>query len=252
MYWMSSIPFNDALKRTSRIRRNYVTCGILLALLLSVHFVIALSPNATRSVSQAAVFSWTGLAVIAPLGLIGVLFLNLGRLKGRWDADLTLTRKLVLPAAVGLAIGVLMLLTDLMTGWSQEIAHRMHLSSIHIPYPLSIPIYFGGAILVSILYFLVLLPPLVWLISDKLLKGKHEDAVYWSIAVPLAFVEPWTQGDFSSIVEFGWRALPGAVEDLVLNFAQVWFLRRVGFVAACVARISFYAVWHVIYGLIST
>lgn len=112
---MSSIPFNDALKRTSRIRRNYLTYGILLALLLSVHFVIALSPNATRSVSQAAVFSWTGLAVIAPLGLIGVLFLNLGRLKGLWDADLTLTTKLVLPAAVGLAIGVLMLLTDLMT-----------------------------------------------------------------------------------------------------------------------------------------
>jgi hypothetical protein len=228
-----------------------VVYAILIACLIAVHFVVALSPGATRSVAQAAVFSWTGLAIIAPLGLIGVLGLNRGRLPGMWDAELTLMAKLVLPAAAGLAIGTVMLLTDLVTARTQEIAHQLHLSSIHIPYPLSIPLYFGGAILVSIIYFLTLLPPLVWLISDRLLKGRHEAAVYWSVAVPLAFIEPLTQGDFSAITEAGWRAVPGAVEDLILNLAQVWLFRRAGFVAACVLRISFYAVWHVIYGLIS-
>jgi hypothetical protein len=226
-----------------------VAYAILIACLIVVHFVIALSPGAARSVSQAAVFSWKGLAIIVPLGLIGVVGLNLGRMPGMWDPELTLVTKIMRPAAAGLAIGTVMLLTDLMTGWTQEIAHKLHLPSIHIPYPLSIPIYFGGAILVSIIYFLVLLPLLVWLISDKIWKGKHEAAIYWWVAMPLVFVEPVTQGDFSAIAESGWRAVPGAVEDLILNFSQVWFFRRAGFVAACVVRIAFYAVWHVIYGL---
>jgi hypothetical protein len=247
---MSSVSPTDAHGRAARNTRNLVVYAILIACLIAVHFVIALSPGATRSVSQAAVFSWTGLAIIVPLGLIGVLGLNLGRLTGMWEPELTLGAKLGLPTAAGLAIGAVMLLSDLMTGWTQELAHKMHLSSIHIPYPLSVPIYFGGAILVSILYFLVLLPPLVWLISDKLLKGRHEVAVYWWVAAPLALVEPVTQGDFSAIAESGWRAVPGAVEDLLLNFAQVWFFRRAGFAAACLVRIAFYAVWHVAYGLI--
>jgi hypothetical protein len=133
---------------------------------------------------------------------------------------------------------------------SRLIAAQMHLPSIHIAFPLSVPVYFGGAILVSIVYFFVLLPFLYWAIAVRWLAGRREGLVYWSVGSLLALVEPLTQGDFQEIARYGWIAVPSAVADLALNFGQVWFLRRSGLVAAILFRVGYYAVWHVLYGLI--
>lgn len=229
--------------------RNYTAYAALLACLAAVHYIIAFNPLTTRSVAQAAVFSWTALAIIGVLGLLGVVFLNLTRLRGFWDPDQSVRQKLTVPLFVGLAIGAAVVVSDLFTGWSGIMAAQLHLLTIHIAFPLSVPIYFGGAILVTILYFLILLPFVDWLIAIKLLKGKAEPMVFWLAAIPLALIEPITQGDFTAIFQWGWLAVPAAIGDVVLNFAQVGFMRYVGFIAAIAVRVGFYAVWHVIYGL---
>jgi hypothetical protein len=229
--------------------RNFVAYVALVAYLFAVHFIMAANPLATRSVAQASVFSLTALAIIGGLGLLGVIFLNLTPLRGLWDPDLSTRAKLVVPAIVGLVIGVVVVASDLVTGWSHIMAREMHLPTIHIAFPLSIPIYFGGAILVTIIYFLILIPFLDWLIALKLLKGKREPLVFWAVAIPLALVEPLTQGDFTAIPQWGWIAVPVAVGDVVMNVAQVGFLRSAGFIAAVTVRVGFYAIWHVLYGL---
>ena len=38
-------------------------------------------------------------------------------------------------------------------------------------------------------------------------------------------------------------------QDYALNFAQAWFFRKRGFLAAIVVRVAFYLVWHVLWGL---
>jgi hypothetical protein len=229
--------------------RNYVAYAALLACLVAVHYIIALNPLATRSVAQASVFSWLALAIIGVLGLLGVVFLNLTPLRGFWDADLNFKTKISIPFVVGLVIGVAVAVSDIFTGWSAIMAAQMHLPTIHIAFPLSVPIYFGGAILVTILYFLILLPFVDWLIAIKLLKGESEPLVFWLAAIPLALVEPITQGDFTAIPNWGWMAVPTAVGDVILNFIQVGFMRSTGFIAAVAVRVGFYAVWHVLYGL---
>src|SRR4029077_20349814 len=129
---------------------------------------------------------------------------------------------------------------DLYTHWSRVMADAMHLPSIHIAFPLSIPIYFGGAILVSIIYFFALLPFLYWLIAVKGLKGRGEAAVFWILGGLLALVEPLTQGDFAEISRYGRIAVPSAACDLLLTLGQVWFLRRSGLIAAILFRVGYY------------
>lgn len=230
--------------------RNYLAFALLSLCLVGVHFILAANPSAARSAAQAAVFTWPWLAGVCTAGLIGVVFLNLTPLRGSWDRDLGVHAKATWPFVLGLLLGAVDLATDLYTHFSRIMAAEMHLPSIHIAYPLSIPIYFGGAILVSILYFLVLLPFLYWLIAVKWLKGRGEAVVYWVLASLLALVEPLTQGDLQAIAQHGMTAVPSAICDLLLNFGQVWFLRRSGFVAAILLRVGYYAVWHILYGLI--
>lgn len=230
-------------------RRNYVAFAVLLACLIAVHFVLVVNAGATKSVAQAAVFSWTALALIGALGFASTFFLNLTQLRGIWDANAPIMQRLGWPACLGFAIGVVVVVIDLRTGWSHTMASEVHLTTIHIAFPLSIPIYFGGAILVTVIYYYVLIPFIDWIVAYKLLKGRGEAAVFWFAGSLLALVEPITQGDFSAIPRHCFPALAGALGDLVLNFAQVFYLRRSGLVAAVVVRIAFYLVWHVIYGL---
>jgi hypothetical protein len=234
----------------SKAARNYAAYAVLGACLIAVHFIIAAFPGATRSASQAAVFSWLGLAIIVPLGFAGVLCLNLTPLRGLWDAELSTSAKVWRPLTIGVLIGALMTGTDMLTGWTRIVAARMHLPSIHIDFPLSVPIYLGGAILVSVLYFLTLLPFLYWLIAVRLRQNRRESLTFWLIAAPFVLVEPLTNrpGGFG---ELDWRMLAGLLEDVLLNFTQIWFLRSAGFVAAVLVRGGFYAIWHVLYGLIS-
>lgn len=230
--------------------RNYLAFALLAFCLAGVHLVLAANPGAARSVAQTAVFQWAALAIICGLGFLGTVFLNLTPLRGLWDRDLTLHEKAAVPLTLGALLGAADLAADMYTHLSRLIASEMHLPSIHIAFPLSIPIYFGGAILVSIVYFFVLLPLLYWAIAVKWLKGRGEAAVYWTLGGLLALIEPLTQGDLQEIAKYGAIAAPGAIADLILNLGQVWFLRRSGLVAAILFRVGYYAVWHVLYGAI--
>jgi hypothetical protein len=230
--------------------RNFIAFGGLLACLVAVHFVLALNPGAAKSVAQAAVFSWSALAIIGAVGFVSTWFLNRTRLRGLWDPQLTLAARVAWPAFVGFGIGCVVTAIDMGTGWSQVMARQMHLDTIHIAWPLSVPIYFGGAILVTIIYYYFLLPFTDWLVTVRLLNGRHESRVFWVAGGLLALVEPATQGSFSAIPQHGWIAVCGAAGDVVMNLSQVWFLRRAGLVASAAVRIGFYAMWHVIYGLL--
>jgi hypothetical protein len=242
---------NDNEERSSsRLRRNFIAFTILMAILVAVHFVILLNLSALRSTAQAAVFGWGWLGIVAAVGALGTLCVSYTPLPGLWDSNLGFRTKLLWPLLIGLALGVAMVVWDRSTGWSHLMAQRMHLPSIHIAWPLSVPIYFGGAILVTILYYFLLIPLIHWLVAGRILKNSGEAIVYWSLALPLSLVEPLTQGDFHDIAQSGPAAIPNAVGDVLLNLLQVWFLRRAGLVSAIAVRVGFYAIWHVAYGLL--
>lgn len=230
-------------------RNNFICYALLLAVLIVVHYVIEFFPNIEMLQSQKSLFSWKAIGIIGMLGLISVYVLNLTGLKKLWDADVKLKYKVFVPIGIGLLLGLLQSVYDYFTGASGEIAACMGLGDIHIDFPFSIPMYVGGAIIVTIIYYLIPISVLVFLLSTKLLKGKAEHIVFWTIGLLIAFYEPLTNPGMSVIQQVGIVAIPLSVSVLVFNLTSIVFIRRYGFIAALFLRLGHYAIWHILYPL---
>jgi len=218
----------------------------LMAYLVFVKVVLTVFPAVFRSPAQAKVFAWPAIAIFAAIGSLGVFLADRTGFPAAWGGEVSARRRLFAPTVWGIALGVLAILTDLATGWTQIAGQKMHLPSIHIAWPASLPIYPGGAIIVEVIYRLFLIPALLWLVSSLILRGQAQDRVFWVLAVVTSLLEPLSQdlggilhgpGQVGSAVVF--------VEDFALNFVQASTFRRLGFLSAIWVRVIFYLFWHV-------
>ncbi len=235
-------------------KNNLIAYGILSGVCLTVALIAATRPElfAHGPPSFRLFLSIRGTAVIALLGLIGILFLNRSTLRGLWDGDLTAPQKVLMPLLAGIVLGGVNVLLRLFIPIDAALtAFARSQGGERIAPTLAGAIlgYFSGGILINIVYFLILIPPVVYLVSDRLLKGQKQAIVFWSIATPLALWEPLTNPPLSfSIEAFG---AIGALVIVVFGFIfcvmQAWFMRAFGFVALVFVRIGLYAVTHVLY-----
>jgi len=226
--------------RGGRPRLSYVPLALLLLYLVAVRLTIARNPDMFRSAAQAAVFTWPMLGVVAAVGLGGTwVARHTQRFPEMWDRRTSLAWRLWVPIVLGLVLGVVAILVDRATHWTTLAAQQMKLPSIHIEPPASYLIYPGGAIIVSILYFALLVPLFTWIF-----RGRG----FWLIAAIVALIEPCTQ----DLNMTGGLAMTIAVfaEDYVLNLGQVFLFYRAGFVAAVLLRIVFYIVWHMVWPML--
>jgi hypothetical protein len=222
-------------------RRSYLPLLLMLLYLVAVRLTIATHPDMFRSAAQAAVFSWPMLGVCAAVGYLGTWIMRrTGRFPEMWDTGVPLTWRLWIPVIAGLVLGVIAIGVDAATHWTTLAAQQMKLPSIHIDPPAAYFIYPGGAIIVSILYFLLLLPLFTWIF-----RGRG----FWVIAAVVALIEPCTQ----DLNMHGGLLMTVAVfaDDYLLNIGQVFLFRRAGFVAAVLLRVAFYVVWHMVWPAMS-
>jgi hypothetical protein len=217
--------------------------------LVLVKLILTTLPGVFRSPAQAKVFEWPLLALWTALGGLGAFLSERTGFAPPWEKGSARSR-LLGPALWGLALGVLAVATDAATGWAKGVADRLGQPSIHIPFPASLLIYPGGAILVEILYRLFPIPTLLWLFTRLPAGRKHENGAFWTLAALTSFLEPL--GDLG--LRSQGMATMAAVfaQDYALNFAQAWMFRKRGFLAAIAVRVAFYLVWHVLWGLAGT
>ncbi len=219
---------------------------LLMAFLVLVKLAITFVPEAFRSTAQAAVFAWPMISALGGLGLGGLwLALRCG-LPGFWNPDLPASRKWLLPVLSGVGFGILAIGVDALTGWTDVIERKLGIPSIHIDFPASLLIYPGGAVIVNVIYYLIPIPLLVWLISGVLLRGRFREPVFWTVGALAAAIEPLTQD--LSYPGPAWVALLVLFSDYALNLAQVSLFRRGSFFATVLLRVSFYLIWHVVWG----
>jgi hypothetical protein len=232
------------------IRDSSISTKIYLgfiAFMVAVKVTFILFPTVFPGADQEGAFSWTTILAIAVMGFIGLLLARRTGFPELWDTKVSNRQRFLIPVVIGLVYGVVTVIIDLRNP-----------SPVHLKLPLSIPFYTYGALLLEIMLRLFAIPLLVWLFSNLLLRGKWQTKVFWLAVVVAALYEPLphireqlsgVSGLAVLLVLIKW-----AIEPLFLaNVLTGWLFRKYGFLAALVMRLSFYLVWHIIYGgLIST
>ena len=231
--------------RSSSTRAYLVLMLFLVAVKLAL-MVAAGGSTTFRSPAQAAVFAWWFIALLTVVGLGATRLAAALGLPDTWNPEVPRTERVVRPALVGVILGALAVAVDLVTGWAARSAAQHGVATIHIPWPWSLPVYTGGAIIVSVIYYLVPLTALLWLAYRWPGARARPAPWYWGLGALLALVEPLTQ----DLAQAGpaWQGALVFGQDYLLNLTQVAFFRRAGFGAAVVVRVAFYLVWHVLWG----
>lgn len=245
--------FNRRLPtRDQWLRSEAVWAGLIAYLALAKILSDTLVPITFRSEGQASLFSWSGIVTYGLLGLVGLWCARATGFPAAWDARISSARRLLIPAIVGVTIGLIALVIDVQTAGTQALARVTGQPSFNIDYPGSLLAYSGGAIEVETLFRLFSLPALVWLISSVLLRGRGLGPALWVIGGLAAAFEPVAQGVFL-FASGGGVLTPlmlGAymVTALPENILAVVFFRRYGLLAPIVLRLGEYAIFHIVYG----
>jgi hypothetical protein len=209
-------------------------------------------PVTFRNPTQQDLFTWSSIATLGALGLIGIWSARVTGFPAAWDKRISTKRRLVLPATIGLGIGAAEIGVDLLTAATQAIARATGQPSFNIDFPGSLLAFSSGAIDVETTYRLFTLPFLIWLISSVALRGRWQIPTLLVIGALSAVFEPVTQGVFLFLSGAGIITplmLGGyLVTALPENILAVVFFRKYGLLAPITLRLGEYVVWHIIYG----
>ncbi len=212
---------------------------------IAIALLVAARPPEFAHPSQAAALQLAALVPFLIGGLIGV-YLSIAT---RMTADPTQTpfgRMLALSLASGAMFGAAALAADYYVGFSNLIAGQLGISSIHIAFPASAYVYAAGAVAVECLYRLIPVSILYAIIARLILKGRGEGAVFWTLAFLSSLIEPLSQAPLAGASSNLVWVLFGFIFLFNLSEAALW--RRFGWPAPILSRLSFYAIWHVIFG----
>jgi len=223
---------------------------LMISYLVAVKLVImVVGPSVAgfRSPSQAAVFGWPAIGIFTVVGLAAVWGCHQVGLLGVWPREIPLRDRVTIPVVLGLALGALSIGIDLITGWTKVSAAKMGVPSIHIPFPGSLLIYPGAAVIVAVIYYLVPIALLYGLGTLVIRSTRGRTWLFWIVGVLAAAVEPVTQQSGNGAT--AGLAVVFVTQDYVFNLAQVATFRRAGFGATVLLRVAMYLVWHVLYGL---
>jgi hypothetical protein len=220
---------------------------ILVAYMILVKLILdAFLPNAFADPSQASLFGWVPLGIFSVAGLIGVGLSQRTGFPNAWDPHISLTQRILYPGLIGVIFGLLQIGLDLSFGFTEQIAARHGVAQQYTDFPSMFLIFTAAPIIVEVVYRLLLVPLLLWLISNVMLKGKAQNTVFWILAVITSLLEPLSQ--FPDL-----QILPAALmsflvlEYFAINLTQAYYFRKSGFLASIIVRLGFYLVWHVIY-----
>jgi hypothetical protein len=169
------------------------------------------------------------------------------------DAQVTTRQRFITPTIAGLWIGLFFIVGD-------NIFSRFHsLEPLpHPPFPTSLLASLSAGIGEEMVFRLFFIPLLVWLVSRLALKGRQENAVFWTASIFSGMF--FAAGHIPSVMLLLGTAsladIPTAlmVEIFVLNgtlsLVAAHFLRKNGYLAAVTVHTSADIVWHVIWGLL--
>jgi hypothetical protein len=243
---MSTLP--APLSSETTVRRSLFIYLALMAYLVLVKVVLSLASVKGIVASQEEILGWPMIGVVALAGSISVWLGPRVGLPGLWDTSISTRKRLLLPAIMGLGLGVVTITLQALTGFVQVLAAAANVSSINVAFPASLLFYSAGAIVLEALYRLILITLPLWLMANVIFRKRGQTQVFWVVALLTSALEPAKQITFLG----GHPALMliwgGATYGL--NFFEAHLFRRYGFLAPLGLRLTYYLVWHIVGGAI--
>jgi len=214
-----------------------------LVLILIIAKVIWASFQLDHPIVQQSINSWVAVVLAAALGFVALKLAQRTGFPGMWDEEISNQQRFVIPVLFGLGFAVIQIILVTLV---------LRLDIPMVKFPLSIPVYLFGGIILEIFYRLIPMVLLVWLISNLLLRKRWQEQVFWVVAILLCLVEPVMQ-------TIGMYQM-GIITDILLtailfvfvfagNLIPTYFFRKYGFLAAIVWRLTDYLIWHIIWPL---
>ena len=194
------------------------------------------------------------LIVYGGLGFIGLKLARKLGFADLCDPAVSRRQRFLIPALVGIGLGVCFILVD------QALAPWHELGPLpHPPFPTSIVASIAAGIGEETIFRLFFITFWVWLVSHLLLKGRWQTQIFWIVAVVSALA--FALGHLPAMTFLlGVESIQGIppllmVEIVILNgvlslFAAHYF-RLYGFLAAVGIHFWTDIVWHVVWGLVA-
>lgn len=227
--------------------RSTVAFASLALTLIALKLLFDLYPGGFPDQSQAAAFTWPlvgGMIVFAALGLL------CDRAAGLPDpfADMARERRGLMVATVtGAFYGLVTIVMDVMSSTRAALGEPGEW--IHMALPWSIPFYTFGAIFLEFMLRLGGLCIVFWLLHVVVFRRRLRLPLFWLVAAVIALYEIWPlmAADVSA-GRWGSVALALAGPLYISNVFEGWLLLRYGWFSPIVFRLSFYLLWHILYG----
>ena len=225
-----------------RISPSVYVYFIILVAIIALHFLIGLFPSEMISTQMVNLTDTLSIAAIWVVGWVGVYLAKGTGFAGMWQKDISPVKRFLEPALIGIGIGGLAILFDLLQPLQGESLIR---------FPASLAAYPLAAILEEIIFRLFLTSTFVWIFSNVLLRGKGQDVVFWIVNIFLALFYTLTQlSQYQSLV----ADLDLVVVARFFVVIAVYFIlaafyyRRSGFLSAITMHLGYYLVWFIIWG----
>jgi len=122
-------------------------------------------------------------------------------------------------------------------------------SDINVAPPAGLLFYLAIAQVVEVLFHLLPLAAFLWVGSRLIPATATTKNIFWAVAIALALLEPGFQLLADQQVDIpAWRNSYLVLHLFAFNLLQLALLRHYGFVAAITFRLSYYLVWHILWG----
>jgi hypothetical protein len=188
-------------------------------------------------------------------GLLGFLGLILWRRLGFpeiWDETVTNRQRFLVPAIVGAALGVVLIVADVIFSPFNGIGRL-----IHPPFPTSLVASIAAGIGEEMIFRLFFISFWTWLVGKVILRGRGLAIVFWIVSTFSALA--FAAGHLPSLMIVYGVSNPGQFSPVLLlqvfllngliSIFAAYYFRKYGYLASVGVHFWTDIVWHMIWGL---
>ena len=232
--------------RAKSIDNFNVSLKIFLGLVLTIIFskIAYTLAQLNDPIVEQGVNSWLGILLVAGLGFLALKLAPRVGFPDLWDKRISNRQRFIIPMLVGIAFGI---------GQIILVSLVLALKIPMVAFPLAVPVYLSGGILMEMVFHLIPVVLLVWFLANVLLKQQWQEQVFWVVAVLLSLLEPVAQT--VGLYKMGIISSPVLAAILfsfifAANLVPLYLFRQYGFLAPITWRLSNYLIWHIIWPII--